>query len=226
MCRYPVRGLPTFRCPECGNDLRKVGITATGVRSHTTPWQRVGYWTLLFLVAAIPLTALADNLLRWRQGSTSIAMLTSDGSGEVTLTVHESGYGGPFRRRNIQLAYWTNRSGSFLVDVNGRTLNYETAGGGAPAAKGVLTESAIEQWFRRSGNVSPNVALESLDLLAMVKAAIADGDLRHRPPVYFEQRNFRYTGTGSGSSAGMILAALVILWMTGALIVWRRSPHR
>lgn len=25
-CHYPVRGLPTFTCPECGSDLREVGI--------------------------------------------------------------------------------------------------------------------------------------------------------------------------------------------------------
>lgn len=25
-CGYPVAGLQTLRCPECGNDLREVGI--------------------------------------------------------------------------------------------------------------------------------------------------------------------------------------------------------
>src|SRR5262245_46761666 len=25
-CGYPVRGLPSFVCPECGSDLREVGI--------------------------------------------------------------------------------------------------------------------------------------------------------------------------------------------------------
>ncbi len=28
-CGYSVRGLTTFQCPECGSDLRKVGITPT-----------------------------------------------------------------------------------------------------------------------------------------------------------------------------------------------------
>ena len=26
-CGYPVNGLPSFTCPECGADLRQVGIT-------------------------------------------------------------------------------------------------------------------------------------------------------------------------------------------------------
>lgn len=25
-CQYPVRGMPTFVCPECGADVRDVGI--------------------------------------------------------------------------------------------------------------------------------------------------------------------------------------------------------
>ncbi len=29
-CGYDVRGLPTFICPECGRDLREVGILTPG----------------------------------------------------------------------------------------------------------------------------------------------------------------------------------------------------
>lgn len=25
-CHYPVRGMPTFVCPECGSDVREAGI--------------------------------------------------------------------------------------------------------------------------------------------------------------------------------------------------------
>lgn len=30
-CRYPVEGLTGWRCPECGSDLRSVGIAAPGM---------------------------------------------------------------------------------------------------------------------------------------------------------------------------------------------------
>jgi hypothetical protein len=30
-CGYAVRGLPSFRCPECGSDLREVGIDTPGM---------------------------------------------------------------------------------------------------------------------------------------------------------------------------------------------------
>lgn len=31
-CGYPVKGLPSFTCPECGSDLREVGIDTPGAR--------------------------------------------------------------------------------------------------------------------------------------------------------------------------------------------------
>jgi len=31
-CQYPVRDLPSFTCPECGNDLREVGIVSIAPR--------------------------------------------------------------------------------------------------------------------------------------------------------------------------------------------------
>ena len=40
-CGYNVRGLTTFKCPECGQDLREVGIdrkTALGP----------GFWVIMF----------------------------------------------------------------------------------------------------------------------------------------------------------------------------------
>src|SRR5437868_12809630 len=38
-CGYAVRGLPTFICPECGSDLREVGILTPGMRYRT--WRAV-----------------------------------------------------------------------------------------------------------------------------------------------------------------------------------------
>ena|SRR5690242_16377075 len=38
-CGYAVKGLPTFICPECGSDLREVGIATPGVPYRA--WKRV-----------------------------------------------------------------------------------------------------------------------------------------------------------------------------------------
>src|SRR5262249_12166035 len=46
-CGYCVIGLTTMTCPECGSDLRMVGIITPG---QTRPWSlkmRVAMWTLI-----------------------------------------------------------------------------------------------------------------------------------------------------------------------------------
>src|ERR1700710_2036262 len=58
-CGYDVRGLPTFTCPECGSDLRQVGIRSSGVvagnpfllfsSSLTASWKRLLLWTVAYI---------------------------------------------------------------------------------------------------------------------------------------------------------------------------------
>jgi class 3 adenylate cyclase len=62
-CGYMVAGLPTFACPECGSDLREVGIvrkghTATGGSHGSRPSMRdtvrfaliLGAWTIVYAI--------------------------------------------------------------------------------------------------------------------------------------------------------------------------------
>jgi len=64
-CGYAVEGLPTFTCPECGSDLRKVGIITP--RRASRRLGAVGAavrWTLTLAVAATLITVvLAATLL-------------------------------------------------------------------------------------------------------------------------------------------------------------------
>ena len=52
-CGYCARGLPTTRCPECGSDLRDVGVSVgsapTALRRHV----RIGAWAVLILLSAL-----------------------------------------------------------------------------------------------------------------------------------------------------------------------------
>lgn len=58
-CGYDVRGLPTFTCPECGSDLRQVGIrsgAASGnpllllARAIASSWKRLVLWTVAYII--------------------------------------------------------------------------------------------------------------------------------------------------------------------------------
>lgn len=50
-CQYPVTGLETFVCPECGSDLRQVGITGTQQRTGPGPLA----WHMIWLMVIAPL---------------------------------------------------------------------------------------------------------------------------------------------------------------------------
>jgi len=56
-CGYDVRGLPSPVCPECGSDLRIVGVG----RRRPPPLSEAGWYVLAMLVLAILLFASVDN---------------------------------------------------------------------------------------------------------------------------------------------------------------------
>lgn len=52
-CRYPVEGLTTMTCPECGSDLREVGIITPARGTLPGPFVWVVLWTLLLPFPAL-----------------------------------------------------------------------------------------------------------------------------------------------------------------------------
>ena len=52
-CGYPVGALETFTCPECGSDLRRVGIRAGSSAIPPAAWMVVA-WSLGLLLVALP----------------------------------------------------------------------------------------------------------------------------------------------------------------------------
>src|SRR5688572_22499966 len=61
-CGYFVRGIATFTCPECGQDLREAGIVTPTTHARgwsSDPLLRAGLWTLLLPIPATILSAVA-----------------------------------------------------------------------------------------------------------------------------------------------------------------------
>ena len=55
-CGYDVTGLTDLRCPECGSDLRQVGIIAGGTRRALSPYFIAGIWVVaLTMVMVVPM---------------------------------------------------------------------------------------------------------------------------------------------------------------------------
>ncbi|MCG8507982.1 MAG: hypothetical protein MI741_02030 [Rhodospirillales bacterium] len=64
-CNYPVRGLETFNCPECGEDLRVVGIN----RPIPSILRPMG--TFIFALSCFVLLFGGLGLMFWDDGSSS-----------------------------------------------------------------------------------------------------------------------------------------------------------
>lgn len=61
-CRYPVEGLTSLTCPECGCDLRRVGILTPAMGRPYGPWPGLILWTLLLPIPALALSGLFVSL--------------------------------------------------------------------------------------------------------------------------------------------------------------------
>jgi len=55
-CGYAVKGLTALSCPECGGDLREVGITTPRSRQKLTPLVFVMLWTLLLPIPVLAIS--------------------------------------------------------------------------------------------------------------------------------------------------------------------------
>ena len=69
-CGYGTRGLTGLACPECGADLREVGIVTPRARGQVGPAKFIGLWTLLLpvpmLVAvSLVLAFFAPHVTTW-----------------------------------------------------------------------------------------------------------------------------------------------------------------
>ncbi|MHC4444840.1 MAG: hypothetical protein ACYTA5_19760 [Planctomycetota bacterium] len=52
-CGYIVKGLPSFTCPECGSDLREVGIVGPGMRRAMGGKVYIALWSILLPITAV-----------------------------------------------------------------------------------------------------------------------------------------------------------------------------
>lgn len=217
MCGYPVRGLPTFRCPECGNDLRMVGITVVGASAHLNRWQRIGCWTVLFAIAALPLWILARNLIPPRT-TVTWGLMAPRAAYDIKLVASSGWVPG---RGQAELSLRRPAAGRMTIR---HSLAYSADRAGDAPTGPVVTEAVIEAWLADHGVApTPMTRLEALDLLAIVKAGLT-GELSTRPPLYFQQHLGNQPTHAEAVDPRLILAALAALWAVGAWVAWRRSP--
>ncbi len=155
-CGYAVKGLTALSCPECGGDLREVGITTPRSRQKVTPLVFVMLWTLLLPVPALVISAVWATVYAPRVDTlkqTIRLMATQANHPDVTVEIDQ------------RVTSWGGAAG---YHVHGSSASIRPHGGGAltlsvPAALGD-TRITLQPRARSAPLVSPHPADLELDL--------------------------------------------------------------
>lgn len=137
-CGYNVRGLSTFTCPECGSDLREVGIISPTAKNETPSnlW-----WQIVLLTIGCLLLMMLFATLFKQSGSTS-----STGSiGMLATLIALIWIGGI-----IFLVYWKRRkqsSGTFESTSPPKTFKSRTTQQAQPEEQRQRTTAVLTIMF-------------------------------------------------------------------------------
>lgn len=245
-CRYDVRGLESFICPECGSDLREVGIITPDTPVGPGRGLAIARWTVLMLIAG-PILA---SLIMWYIGpmqtitsdSVQIAGLATSQPNDLIevqrtseRTIWFAGFRSPRNQGaidrshdSVQITLTMPASfgvgplhlaspGEYTFDVDGRRMTGQADD----------DEAAIELWLEHAG-LDPNdaqVSAQSQELASIVRQP---GRLGNAAGL---NAFARIAGRGSrsntsASTLGIVLACgpVFVLWLTVTMYLWRK--HR
>jgi len=179
-CGYIVRGIEGFTCPECGSDLREVGIIPPGGRRPMGTAMRLLVWTVATLPAGFglgltltPLIAPVD-LVATRRRVIFIQSPNMNATIPVTQQGRQRVYGRP--RINaatvvpMQTATLDLRRGTMIdvmtVDTPTRAAHFTDAAG--KRIDGALDAEFVTQWFNANGHNAGAVRDRAADVVAAV----------------------------------------------------------
>ena len=92
-CGYDVRGLPSAMCPECGGDLREVGVVGPATNGWAFRAAALVVYAFVALVSPLPIVAALALLLPTRATREFDRTLRLDRPGEVSYDLRVAGGG-------------------------------------------------------------------------------------------------------------------------------------
>ncbi|HLL89677.1 MAG TPA: zinc ribbon domain-containing protein [Tepidisphaeraceae bacterium] len=219
-CGYAVRGLPELTCPECGSDLRRVGIRTAGGAATDPRAVRSARWALFVAVAGGTLLLALWDVLASDEITRSVGGVATSRRYAVLVEATDSGWVWPLR--------WTRARAVLKAappatpERFGQTPFTPPAIGAVPPLPAPATPQAVLGWLAAAGvdTTDPRVALEAADLAAVLGEAAAAGPdaLRRREPIHFDlnRRGIASPGDGTPGPAHAAFAmAVLVMWYVG-----------
>jgi len=225
-CRYPVEGLSTFTCPECGSDLRSVGILVQGVRPkhrvHVA--EKFAAWAVIAVFGGLLTSGiLGSTPAAQRMSFSRNEVLTSVSGGLPQISVTASGtatagssaISAPAQKLLIQTAQTNVMTPVALhVDVIENTWLIALSPGVVPAkqvAKGSmpLGDADVAEWLAAAG-AAPRTGGMASDVSALTAYVNNGGRLTD---------SMGFSAMAGATGATIAPASWVFAWSAGAWAV-------
>ncbi len=236
-CGYIVRGLPSFTCPECGSDLRQVGIRTAGQPRPLGPWTRAALWTLILPVPATIISVLLVFTVlptsHHRTDTLNLQMAGSPSGPLVRLRAEGRGLGPPPRSgtsplvplQRLTMTLGGAQAGGAPLEIDLRTMGYkcQPASGDVLEQSSGLDASVLRAWLTSAGVDTNDAAVQAAlpELFTVVQNA-AGGKLARGPGGTWQDAGAG-TGTRTGSAGGVpLLGFWALIWLIGLWFCFRR----
>jgi len=185
-CHYIVRGITSLTCPECGSDLREVGIDVG--RRRPSGWGPVVLiaivWGVLIAIIAqmmwesarrhAPRTAdLSYKVMLQKPASGQYLQLTIEGSlqkptsAEAYLLTDEV-----LPDVKLVLLGEQGKLGTLTIDLAADTCTYTTPSGAGSAPQSFFGPVTLQEWLSRcTGKSSPQLQTEATEIAALLRSS-------------------------------------------------------
>ena len=160
-CGYCVRGIAGLICPECGSDLREVGIISPGRRRYIGPAKRMLIWTIALplpalLISSVLAATVVPYCLKakgYREISCSAPYLTSSLFLFSEQQVARPGLWSPRRPAFPENAVLYDRTRGAFMDVNLKTgaYSYQRSDGTHVRQPTGFNGAVLADWFATTG---------------------------------------------------------------------------
>ncbi len=245
-CGYAIKGVSTFDCPECGADLRDVGIVSPRQKGRVNPVLFLLLWTVFLPVPACisSVVAMLNGPQVSRHNST-ISMTPQSGQYQQ-IDIYCESMAGPAQLDTASLMINGGPQGAVWTMVDLQTmqhdLNHHIAGswagflwgslGGNMSVRGVLLDKQEMLSFLQQAGAAPNdpqVDVEADELVQILQAAHAGGlpaaaGVQHFTNV--QQHSSSYDTPWWGTFF-IMLGLWILLWVGGVVLFFRlRRPAR
>ncbi|MDB5332169.1 MAG: hypothetical protein JWP03_3320 [Phycisphaerales bacterium] len=243
-CGYIVRGIATFICPECGSDLREVGIDTGHARQPA--WVSTTILSILWTILLLPVAAWAtgvieDALPRWSRVTHTASLQTPTSGTYLTLLVNAStivridavpSVGFLPSDATTELVTLQGRSSLLTMNLQTGAYSYKTIQGTTVQSTGPVDTQALLVWMKAAGvdTTNPSTAMEAAELLLSLReqprsaggtwGESSSGNIHS----HFRDGSNNWSGTRFRKPwpTGLLVFCWFALWLAGLRWIMRR----